>query len=501
MTRTASPTAGTRRDSWLWLPRRAIAALFLLWLLTRWIFGSVHNLVPDEAYYWTWSRHLAAGYLDHPPMVAFLIRVGTMIFGPTELGVRIPAGVLTALAVLILTLATGKVIAGNFKAASFVPLALLCSPMVAVIGSIVTPDAPACFFQSAALAVALLIFDPNKPVGRGPLWLAFGILIGLALDSKYTSGLLGAAVFLALLFSNDGRRHLLTPWPWLGAVLAAAVFWPVVNWNVHHDWASFRFQLHHGMASDHSPFKNLLDYIGGQLGVCTPVLFILCLAVLFIFARRKNNPAYIQILLFSSALPLLFFAYSSTRHHVEANWPVFAYFPAVILVAVYLAENWGPRRVAWAELAIIVAFIGTLIIHAPELVWKITPKLGTPQWDHLFEWRQLAVNEVAPQMLESPVFAADYEYAAELSFYLPDQPDIWPLSDPARPTAFDFFPDVPGPQSFQRIVLVRRLPKGFDAPAAWQPLGPNWKYVVVGDPSQFKEGRQIRRSLIEIATR
>ena len=43
----------------------------------------------DEAYYWTWSRHLAGGYYDHPPMVAVVIRLGTMIAGDTEFGVRL----------------------------------------------------------------------------------------------------------------------------------------------------------------------------------------------------------------------------------------------------------------------------------------------------------------------------------------------------------------------------------------------------------------------------
>ena len=43
----------------------------------------------DEAYYWMWSRHLAGGYYDHPPAVALVIRLGTMIAGDTEFGVRV----------------------------------------------------------------------------------------------------------------------------------------------------------------------------------------------------------------------------------------------------------------------------------------------------------------------------------------------------------------------------------------------------------------------------
>ena len=43
----------------------------------------------DEAYYWMWSKHLAGGYFDHPPMVAVVIRLGTIVAGDTELGVRL----------------------------------------------------------------------------------------------------------------------------------------------------------------------------------------------------------------------------------------------------------------------------------------------------------------------------------------------------------------------------------------------------------------------------
>src|SRR6202011_6348924 len=43
----------------------------------------------DEAYYWMWSKALAGGYYDHPPMVALVIRAGTLIAGDTAFGVRL----------------------------------------------------------------------------------------------------------------------------------------------------------------------------------------------------------------------------------------------------------------------------------------------------------------------------------------------------------------------------------------------------------------------------
>ena len=70
-----------------------------------------------------------------------------------------------------------------------------------------------------------------------------------------------------------------------------------------------------------------------------------------------------------------------------------------------------------------------------------------------------------------------------------------------RPIRVDFFGDEISPESFDRVVLVRRLPKGYDPPPAWPALGLGYEYSLLKDPSQFKETRQIRRSLIEIAER
>src|SRR6202011_3184954 len=68
------------RNTWL-----TIAALVVL----RLVAAAFTPITFDEAYYWMWSKSLAGGYYDHPPMVAYVIRAGTMIAGDTELGVRL----------------------------------------------------------------------------------------------------------------------------------------------------------------------------------------------------------------------------------------------------------------------------------------------------------------------------------------------------------------------------------------------------------------------------
>jgi hypothetical protein len=484
-----------QQRSWIAFSPRGIAALFLVWLLSRWAFDSLWNLVPDEAYYWVWSQHLALSYLDHPPIVAYLIRLGTALMGNTELGVRWPAGIVTAGTVLILTLASRQVVA-DARALAFVPVALLLSPMVAVTGTIMTPDAPACFFQAAALAAAMKALEPG---GRMWHWLLFGAFMGLGLDSKYTTVLLGLAVALAMISSSHGRRMFLSPGPWLAAAVAMAVFSPVLIWNRQRDWVSFRFQLHHGTVALPSPvWKNLLEYAGGQLLVCTPVLFVLCIAAIVIYWRRKDNPMGVRVLLFAAITPLVFFAVTAIRHRPEANWPMFAYFPAVMLFARYLGENTGRGRFIWAGAAVTTAAIFTVILHAPQIVWKISPSAGSPQWDNLYGWRELAQQQVEPLRRNSMVVTTDYEYASELSFYLPGDADVCILPDSSRMTEFDFI-SPPWTRTPDRLVLVHRLPKNFDPPPTWHVFGEGYAYSDFTDCIQYKDSRLIRRSLIEVA--
>jgi 4-amino-4-deoxy-L-arabinose transferase-like glycosyltransferase len=46
------------------------------------------DIFPDEAYYWDWHRFLSFGYFDHPPMIAWLVHVTTLLLGDTYWGIK-----------------------------------------------------------------------------------------------------------------------------------------------------------------------------------------------------------------------------------------------------------------------------------------------------------------------------------------------------------------------------------------------------------------------------
>ena len=104
----------------------------------------------DEAYYWMWSKNLAGGYYDHPPMVAYVIRAGTMIAGDTELGVRL-VSILLALPMSYAIYRSAAILFGGARVAATSAILLNVTMMASVGTLIVTPDAPLLVASSFVL--------------------------------------------------------------------------------------------------------------------------------------------------------------------------------------------------------------------------------------------------------------------------------------------------------------------------------------------------------------
>jgi 4-amino-4-deoxy-L-arabinose transferase-like glycosyltransferase len=461
----------------------------VIWLCGPLVYNGIRQLVPDEAYYWVWSRHLSGGYLDHPPMVAWMIRAGTTLFGTSEFSVRFFAAVLTMGTILmVMGLARDR-------SAAWI---LLLSPFTAVLGTIITPDTPACFFGVCALASAVAACRTSASSvepRHGAWWIVFGVCMGLALDSKYTMVLLGAAVGLALLSTPDGRRHLFSAPFALGLLAALGIFWPVISWNRAHDWASFRFQWHHGAGDDPSAsILNLPFYIISQGAIFTPILFVMGIAALiWQWRQARSLDAAQRIILLSATLPLVFFGIFSVRHRPEPNWPIFAYLPLTIILSRWLAQC-PPMR--WTRIGLIVAAVAMVIGHLPEIVELVPVRLmaNIPNpWEEMFGWREMG-TALDQRSAGATVYCTSYENASEAAFYMAGRPSVWTI-DTDRPTAFDFFPGRPDPASLEKVVCVTRV--GSDVPLALKSF--SWLAVEPWHASAL--GRRVRPRQLIVAER
>lgn len=441
---------------WLWLALAAFAVL-------RIVYGGLRELTPDEAYYWVWTRYLAACYLDHPPMVAVVIWLSTSLFGTSELTVRLPAALLSV-ATIAVTLRLAWIVSGSQRVMLWAGIILLCSPMMSVLGTIITPDSPATFFSVCTLWVAVgAVRNPQSAWWR---WPAFGLLAGLAMTSKYTTVLVPGAVVLMLLTSTTGQRHFTRPWIWLSALTATVGFSPVIWWNATHQWQSFAFQLAHGTRETRdNMLMNLGEYVGGQAAVWTPILFVLSMIVLVRCWRLlRQLPDDQRLLLGCSTLILIFFGVFSARHPAEANWPVFAYLPLTILLAIWGVSVPDVNKLLWVRRGVVLAAVITILMHTPEIVLlsaRVTGK-SIARVDDMFGWQELA-KKVDAVRGDSVVVCNRYGDAAELSFYMAGRPTAWCVNyDNGRASAFASFEGYPDLTKVPSALAVSKGPGQMD---------------------------------------
>jgi 4-amino-4-deoxy-L-arabinose transferase-like glycosyltransferase len=430
-----------------WAP--ALVALYLFRLWYCWW----RELVPDEAVYWAWSRHLELSYFDHPPMVALLIRASTTLFGSTELGVRFGAATLAFGAAAILIVLARRLYRDPMIVA-IVALLWLTSPLLMGLATLVTPDTPAIFLSVCAMAMAVEIFrDGRAARSLDWRWIIFGVCCGLAMLSKYTTVLVPGSIFLAMLTSRAGRAQLRRPGIYLSGIVALLLFLPVIVWNARHDWISFRFQLGHGLGRQSGGPLLLLEWIGGQALIWTPMLLAITVLVLVRCWRNCRKLDDVEwILLWCATVPLIFFGLSAIRSRGEPNWPAFAYFPASLLLARYVAENLAGTRWQWTRLSCVLALAAALLAPFPDPLWRA----GIPwikRMDDLVGWRQL-VSEINGVADGAPIISNRHQDAGMVAFYSRGQPPVLASSVGSRPTAFDYVDNAPDPRQYPKLLFL-----------------------------------------------
>jgi 4-amino-4-deoxy-L-arabinose transferase-like glycosyltransferase len=384
-----------------------LAALLGLTLL-RLILAAIIPLSPDETYYWLWSENLQPGYFDHPPMVAFWIRAGTALLGPTPLGVRF-LGPLAAAVGSVLLWRAGEDLFPKRHAGLLAAAFLNATLMLGVGAIIITPDTPLLFFWIATIAAC----GRWVATRDGRWWLAIGAAAGGAMLSKYTAVFLLWGVFCWLLFQRDGRAALKKPWPWAAVLLAACIFAPNVDWNATHGWVSYLKQGSRVTSFDFSRSEQFLaELLAGQFALATPLVAVM--AVIGFWRLRHSSAAGPALLIWLTFLPALAFVEHVVSDRVQANWPAIIY-PACCLAAATLPEK---MALCWARPALGLGFAITLLAYAQALAAPLPiPAAWDPAALQLSGWPQLAAEVAAA----NPAFvtADDYATVAELAYYTP----------------------------------------------------------------------------------
>jgi len=429
----------------------AIAALTAARLLV----AALAPLAPDEAYYWIWSRALAASYLDHPPMVAVWIWAGTAILGDTPLGIRLFGPISAALGSWLLADAANRLLPG--RGAGPTAAILLNATLLMGVGSVImTPDTPLVFFWTAAIWAASRVPVPVAPTPDIPhpgsptpiaananslrWWLLTGACAGLALASKYTAVFLWFGIGAWVLLCPAMRPWLYRPAPWLASLLGGAMVLPVLLWNAGHGWVGLLRQG--SRINDWQPERGVqfvAELIGGQAGLATPGIWALSLAGIVLAsgrAMRTRESAWI-LLAALSVPPAVFFCQHAVGDRVQGNWLAILYPAAVIAAAGLTAPIW--RRLYRPAIALglgitALAYVQA-VTHSIPIPTRIDPiALRLSGWDTL----ATQIDAIRRDTVATFVAADQYALASELAHGLSGEAIVlgaesrWSLMDLPR---------------------------------------------------------------------
>ncbi|MBN2495465.1 MAG: glycosyltransferase family 39 protein [Deltaproteobacteria bacterium] len=421
----------------LFTPGRALLVALVGLSGLRLAFAASAELSPDEAYYWVWSRDLAAGYFDHPPLVAYLVRLGTWLLGDGALGVRAPA-VLCALLAAWLVLPAVRRLTDDGWLGFWMALLASAAPVMSAGAVIHTPDSALAAAWMLALVFALRAFDRDRLAD----WLGLGAAAGLAALAKHSGLLLLPGLVLFFLSCKHGRARLRSAGPVWAVLVAALMLAPNVLWDMKHAGGALSFQLGHAAGELMLRPLGLLELVGGQAGVLSPLLWLGLVAFMLLGWRRAvrfgRPQAYLMWCL--SGPLLLGFTLLSIVHKVEANWPAVAYLAAVPGAA------WGLRGGLlflrrfrlWYASALGLAVGISLVAHIHALAPFLPLEQAVDPTARLRGWQALGEQALADaRALDACLAAEGYAATSELR-YVTRQDVIYEPSS-ARRSQYDIW--------------------------------------------------------------
>jgi hypothetical protein len=441
-------------------------------LMYCWI-GCPLDLSSDEAHYWEWSRRLDWSYYSKGPLIAWLIRASCEVFGAwsiSETGdqaaaVRLPA-VFCHAGILLGSYSLASGVFRTSRAGLLVVLGAASLPVVRVGSVLMTIDPPfLCCWCWAMYCVWKAISTRDRGLGwwvGAALFAAFGTL------AKYTMVLFPVAIGAWLLCHH--RRGFRRPGIWILFLGSLLGWFPVLVWNLGHDWVSFRHvagQVAGGTTTETGiRWMGPVAYLGAQFGMLLGLWLCAFLAAAWRFRPWRTTDPGIQLLWWCSVPVWCLFGLVSLVKAGQPNWPAPAYIGAVILSVAWLRSHLEGAYRGWLRccfgLCIPAGLVVSLAMHYPSAVRPTLARLvpgptperplpirGVDITARLVGWKHLAVEidrlrlRCLAESGEAPVLAGSHwTIPGHLRFYCDGQPEAYSVGLPDqidRHSQYDFW--------------------------------------------------------------
>lgn len=345
-------------------PRYQFVSILLLFFVLNLIQSYFTNLFEDEAYYYVWSKDLAFGYFDHPPMVALWAAIGRLL-APGELGVRLLStlGFSGMLWLLWLTVDVKK----KWDHVFLFFTVVISMVFWQVFGFIMTPDTPLLFFS------ALFLFAYKRFLNHESLVniLLLGFSMAAMLYSKYHGILIIAFVVLS------HWKLLKSPRFWLASLIGVIIFLPHLYWQYENGFPSFLYHLKERNKKPYSVYKTFIHLVNmiAVVGITFPVVYKA-------FFKQETVGDFQRSLKYIVYGFFVFFLIGSINTEPQAQWVVHIILPLTLLTFPYFIKHERARywlkTLTGIQLAIIL--ILRLFFAVPEISPVVLEPHVSDQW-------------------------------------------------------------------------------------------------------------------------
>jgi hypothetical protein len=369
-----------------------VAAIALVKVAIHLYADRFYGYFVDELYFIACSKHLAAGYVDQPPLIAFIVRFERMLFGDSLQAIRfLPA--LAGGAKVLLAGWMARELGGRRFAQGMAALAtLMCTGYFAFDHYVSMNAFEPLFWMGAAAVVIRIVKTRNQK-----LWLWFGVLSGLGLENKHSMAFFGLAILIALLLSEH-RGMLLKPWIWIGAGVALLIFLPNLIWNIQHHWPFFEL-MSNIRKSGRNVQLTYVQFLRQQIELVMPASAVLWIGGLgWLLFSRAGRPYRFLATTYLVILACMLKLDGRTYYMLPAYPMLFA--AGGVALETWLVGRW----LRWLKPVYVAAVIVVGAIGAPMVV----PILPAPVFI-----RYMDVTHLAPPRIENhkmgplPQFYAD----------------------------------------------------------------------------------------------
>jgi len=436
MTNTSSPTQSlnSERKSFLSEGMPVVLLLAFANFLFHCYFNNRYGYFRDEFNYMACGDHLAWGYVDHPPLVPFLIKICRLLLGDSLRSVRfLPA--LASSAAIILTAMIARELGGGKFAVGFSALAVAVVPVYLLNGSLLTTNFLEPLLWMGCVYFVILAIKRSEP----RYWLWFGVVAGIGLEEKYSIAVLGFAIVVGLLLTEQ-RRVFATKWVYLGSAAAFLVFLPNLIWNIQHDWP-FAQLMHNIRADGRDVALSPVEFFGQQVLIMQPLVAPVWITGVLAFLFSARLKTY-RLLGWTYLVALVvFIVLKGKNYYLAPVYPVFLAAGAVVIESSVerLRQGWLKSVIATLVLAggAWLAPLVVPILPPPQLITymdKLPFKVPRSEHSHMradlpqhfadqFGWEEMVatVNQAYTRLSteERPgcgIFAQDYGQAGAIDF-------------------------------------------------------------------------------------